>query len=105
MERLRQQLLEASAPKKRRFRGSACETSEIEQLSGSLRPTDYGALARARQAHSAAGAALAAVRTLDVIVANHLASDPVTQAVWRRDRRVVYPHRSRKAVATPAPSR
>ena len=59
--------------------------------------------ARARIAALLA-AALAAVRTLDVIVANHLASDPVTQAVWKRDRRVVYPHRSRKAVAAPAPT-
>jgi hypothetical protein len=58
--------------------------------------------ARARIA-AALAAALAAVRTLDVIVANHLASDPVTQAVWRRDRRVAYPYRSRKA-ATPAPT-
>ena len=49
-------------------------------------------------------AALAAVRTLDVIVANHLASDPVTQAVWKRDRRVAYPNRSRRAVAAPAPT-
>ena len=59
--------------------------------------------ARTRIATSLA-AALAAVRTLDVIVANHLASDPVTQAVWRRDRGVAYPHRSRKAVAAPAPT-
>ncbi|OLD57328.1 MAG: hypothetical protein AUI64_00695 [Acidobacteria bacterium 13_1_40CM_2_64_6] len=59
--------------------------------------------ARARIAALLA-AALAAVRTLDVIVANHLASDPVTQAVWKRDRRVTYPHRSRKAVAAPAPT-
>jgi hypothetical protein len=61
--------------------------------------------ARARIAASL-DAAVAAVRTLDVIVANHLASDPVTQAVWKRDRRVAYPNRSRKAlaVATPAPT-
>jgi len=59
--------------------------------------------ARARIAASL-DVAVAAVRTLDVIVANHLASDPVTQAVWKRDRRVAYPNRSRKAVATPAPT-
>jgi len=59
--------------------------------------------ARARMAALLA-AALAAVRTLDVIVANHLASDPVTQAVWKRDRPVPYPYRSRKGVAAPAPT-
>ena len=59
--------------------------------------------ARARIAASLE-AALAAVRRLDVIVANHLASDPVTRAVWRHDRRVVYPNRSRKAGTMPAPT-
>jgi hypothetical protein len=61
--------------------------------------------ARARIAALMA-AALAAVRTLDVIVTNHLASDPVTRAVWQRDSRVVYPRRPRKttAAATPAPT-
>jgi hypothetical protein len=59
--------------------------------------------ARARIAASLEGA-LAAVRRLDVIVANHLASDPVTRAVWKRDRRVVYPYRSRKAESAPSPT-
>jgi len=59
--------------------------------------------ARARIAASL-DAAVAAVRTLDVIVANHLASDPVTRAVWKGDRHVGYPSRSRKAVAAPAPT-
>lgn len=44
---------------------------------------------------------MSAVRKLDVIVANHLAADPVTQAVWKRDRRVVYPSRAAKVPVTP----
>jgi len=43
------------------------------------------------------------VSSTDVIVANYLASDPVTQTVWRRDRRVAYPYQSPKTVATPTP--
>jgi hypothetical protein len=51
---------------------------------------------------------------LDAIVANHLKGDPVTMSVWRRDRRIGYPNRSRKhgkatkraeaAAAAPAPA-
>ena len=33
---------------------------------------------------------------LDAIVANHLKGDPVTMSVWKRDRRIGYPNRSRK---------
>ena len=39
----------------------------------------------------ALAAAMDAVRGLDMIVANHLAADPVTQAVWKRERRIAYP--------------
>jgi hypothetical protein len=52
--------------------------------------------------------ALAAVRKLDVIVTNHFGDDAVTQAVWRRDRRVLYPSRPPKEAAPaqgePAPT-
>jgi hypothetical protein len=39
--------------------------------------------------------ALDAVETLDVIVANHLAGDPITLAAWKHDRRVTRPRRHR----------
>jgi hypothetical protein len=46
----------------------------------------------------------AAVRKLDVLVANRLHDAPVTMAVWERDRRVEYRSRSRSpAASTPAP--
>lgn len=44
--------------------------------------------------------AMRAVKTLDVTVANCLAGDPVSLAVWRHDRRIVYPPRAR-ATALP----
>ena len=47
---------------------------------------------------------LAAVKTLDVLVANRLLDDAVTMAVWKRDRRVVYPWRTKGAAATQAPA-
>jgi hypothetical protein len=40
--------------------------------------------------------AMKAVAQLDVIVANHLASDPVVREVWKRGRRIVYPPKARK---------
>lgn len=47
--------------------------------------------------------ALGAVRTLDVIINNQLAADPVIQAVWEQARRVEDPRRSR-AAGSAAPS-
>jgi len=55
-----------------------------------------------REARRAAGlstrAALAsgmdAVRRLDAIVTNHLTDDAVTKALWKRERRIVYPKRT-----------
>lgn len=64
---------------------------------------DEQVAARARIKSSLA-AAMSAVRKLDVIVANHLAADPVTQAVWKRDRRVVYPSRAANVPETAAPA-
>ncbi len=45
-------------------------------------------------------AAMDAVHTLDVMVANQFASDPSTLAVWERDRKVVYPRRRRATIGT-----
>ena len=48
---------------------------------------------------------IAAVRTLDTIVTNHLGDDGVTRAVWKRERRIVYPKRGDAAAEpTPAPA-
>jgi hypothetical protein len=47
---------------------------------------------------------LAAVRTLDAIVTNHLRDDAVTRTVWERDRRIVYPGRGKGTDATPEPA-
>jgi hypothetical protein len=58
--------------------------------------------ARARRTE-ALSTAMAAVRALDMIVANHLAADPVTQAVWKRERRIAYPRPDKDNVPpTPA---
>jgi hypothetical protein len=51
---------------------------------------------------------LAAVRTLDLMVTNVLEADPVTRAVWQRDRRLTYPRTRKRAQgeteAPPAPA-
>jgi hypothetical protein len=47
---------------------------------------------------------LAAVRSLDAIVTNHLRDDAVTSTVWERDRRIVYPGRAKGTDATPDPA-
>ncbi len=47
---------------------------------------------------------LAAVRLLDAIVANLLHDDALETAVWKRARRVEYPHRKKRA-APPEPAR
>lgn len=46
---------------------------------------------------------LSAVRTLDLIVSNHLEADPVTRAVWQRDRRVMYPRTRTRTEGETAP--
>jgi hypothetical protein len=65
---------------------------------------------RERSGASGGGTALqagfAAVQKLDVLVANLLHDDPVTLAVWERDRRVEYWSRGEAASApAPAPSK
>jgi hypothetical protein len=66
----------------------------IERLERGLHGRDAGrteyAAARAG-IRAALESGMAAVQKLDVIVANRLRGDPVTMAVWERDRRVRYP--------------
>jgi len=57
--------------------------------------------ARKRLKEAMAGG-LAATRQLDVIVANHLASDSALRDVWKRNRRIEYPAPVRKGATKPA---
>jgi hypothetical protein len=52
---------------------------------------------------AALGAGLAAVRELDVVVANHLRNEPATLAAWERDRRVEHPKTGKAATASNEP--
>jgi hypothetical protein len=61
-----------------------------------------GHMAARGRIEQALSSGLAAVRKLDIIVANQVHDDPVTIAVWERDRRVEYPNRAKKA-STEAP--
>ena len=77
----------------------------VEEFERSVRGLEAGrdGEAAARAATEVAFAsALAAVRKLDVLVVNQLRADPVTMAVWERDRRVDYRKRTRKAAAPSA---
>ena len=77
----------------------------VEEFERSVRGLEAGrdGEAAARAATEVAFAsALAAVRKLDVLVVNQLRDDPVTMAVWERDRRVDYRKRTRKAAAPSA---
>jgi hypothetical protein len=47
--------------------------------------------------------AKAALDVLDVTVANCVATDPVVLAVWKHDRRIVYPARGRRLNGPPEP--
>ena len=66
----------------------------IDKFEQTIRDREAG-----KDGHTAAGArikgaltsGMGAVAALDVIVANQLHDDPVTMAVWRRDRKVIYP--------------
>jgi hypothetical protein len=77
----------------------------VEEFERAIRTLEAG-----KDGHAAARAAievafasgLAAVRKLDVLVANQLHDDPVTMAVWERDRRVDYRKRSRKPATSPS---
>ena len=75
----------------------------VDSFESALRDRGLGSEARraARLSTKALLASgLAAVRSLDAIVNNHLGDDEVTRAVWKRERRIVYPKR---IDATPAP--
>jgi hypothetical protein len=52
-------------------------------------------------ARAALSSGVAAVRSLNAIVTNHLPDDAVTRTVWERERRIVYPARARRTDATP----
>jgi hypothetical protein len=54
------------------------------------------------QASLASG--LAAVRSLNAIVTNHLRDDEVTTSVWEQARRIIYPERAKRTDATPEPA-
>jgi hypothetical protein len=78
----------------------------VNELETAVRDRGLGGEARraARVSTNAALAAgLAAVRTLDAIVTNHLGGDAVTCAVWKRERRIVYPKRT-DAAPEPEPA-
>ena len=65
------------------------------------RETRHAARASTKAAFSSG---LAAVRRLNAVVINHLCDDEVTTTVWEQARRGVYPERSRRTGATPAPA-
>jgi len=84
--------------------------SLIEEFAQAIQGRDAG-----KEAHAAAriniSAALAsgtlAARKLDAMVANHLADNPLAVQLWRRERKVGHPRRTRPAgkatpVAAPA---
>jgi hypothetical protein len=101
-----------AGPVAEQFRSYGMPENFIESLR--MLVEDFDQAIRARQAgrdgHMAArgrieqalSLGLAAVRKLDVIVANQFHDDPVTIAVWEHDRRVEYPNRVKKAL-TEAP--
>lgn len=73
----------------------------VEAFERSTRRRDAGrsAQAGARVGMAAAlSSGCAAVHTLDAMVTNRFEDDPMTMAVWERDRRVEYPRRRRRVV-------
>jgi len=56
------------------------------------------------QIDAAFGRAKEALEVLDVTVANCLTTDPVVLAVWKHDRRIVYPKRARRLTTAPDPT-
>ena len=97
---------------KAQFIARAMPKTFIADLEGLVEAFDQAIREREaeRNAHTAArasieaavSAGMLAVRQLDAVVVNHLHDDPVTMAVWKRDRRIQYPHRSREVVSQPA---
>lgn len=79
----------------------------VDSFDGALRDRGLGREARrAARAHTKAAlsSGLAAVRSLDAIVTNHLRDDAVTRTVWKRDRQIVYRERAKRTDAAPAPA-
>ena len=77
----------------------------LETLEQELHDRDAGRgehLAARVSLDAALASGWAAVRKLDVLVANRLHDDPVTMAVWKRGRRVDYTTRARRAATAPA---
>jgi hypothetical protein len=74
-------------------------TALVDGFERALRDRGLGREARrsARENTKATlSSGLAAVRSLNAIVTNHLRDDAVTNAVWERDRRIVYPERGKR---------
>jgi hypothetical protein len=77
----------------------------VENFDRALRDRGLGseALRAARAATKATvSSGLAAVRSLNAIVTNHLGDDGVTRSVWNREQRIVYPKRTAAAPEPPA---
>ena len=79
----------------------------VDQFERAIHDRDAG-----KDEHTAARASIeaalssgmAAVHGLDVMVANRLQDDPVTLAVWERDRKVRYPNRGGSVIEDAAPT-
>jgi len=79
----------------------------VDSFERAMRDRGLGREARraARASTQAAlSSGLAAVRSLNAIVINHLRDDVVTRTVWDRERRIVYPERAKQTDATPEPA-
>jgi hypothetical protein len=77
----------------------------VEAFDASIRNREAGREQRAvaqKGVSAALAAGLAAVRTLDVIVANQLGGDADAMAAWEHDRKVGLPRRAKKGGAAPA---
>ena len=82
--------------------------AEIEALAQAIRHAELGRRSRVATRASMAAAVesgSAAVRKLEVVIANARRDDPATMADWERSRRVDLPRRSRRVVtAAPTPA-
>jgi len=79
----------------------------VDGFDRSLRDRGLGRETRraARASTKAAlSSGLAAVRSLNAVVINHLRDDEVTTTVWEQARRIVYPERAKRTHATPEPA-
>jgi len=79
----------------------------VDGFDRSLRDRGLGRETRraARASTKAAlSSGLAAVRSLNAVVINHLRHDEVTTTVWEQARRIVYPERAKRTGAAPEPA-